>query len=237
MALVFAYRSSIYDTTASATYTAAPTWTPAANSLIVSFHVGTIGSAPVDPTGVTGHGLTYSKVTLVDTDISTTHRVSVWVAKAGASPTSTACVATYSPNRNGGVVIEFEITGHDDSGTALQAIVQSPTATGTGTTGTVAPAAAGASGNRLIAFFAHLQNEATTPRTNWTEEAGADGNFSGPSTGAAAQWRADAYDSAATATWGSSVAWLGVALEIKAATGGGPTVNASYYQHLLQASL
>jgi len=218
VALTFTYRSSIYSTTAAATYTAAPTYTPAANSLLIAFVGGALASSPTDPTGVTGHGLTFTKLTLTANLLSTTHALSVWVANSGASPTSVACVATWGSNRTGGWVIEFESTGADVSGGAAAAIVQNPTNTGTATSGSVSLAAAGNALNRPIAFWCHLANEATTPKASpaWTETTGADGNFNNPATGAEGEFIASEWDGAPTASWTTSSAWRGIALEVKA---------------------
>ena len=108
MAIAITWKSSIYNTTAAATYTAAPTWTPTANSLLVALVCGT-STTNADPTGVTGHGITYSKLTLGTSSLSTTHQLSIWVAKAGATPTSVAAVATWGTNRTGGVVINSDL--------------------------------------------------------------------------------------------------------------------------------
>lgn len=214
---VITYRASLYSTTNATSYATSTTYTPAANSLLVAF-VAVSATSPVVPPTIAGHGLTWSAVTLTDHALSTTHRIDVYVALAGASPSSAAfTVSGYSGNQTGAVLIEFEITGHDLSVTALNNIIQSPTATGSGTTGTVTLASAAVSTNRPLSFFVHLANEATTPRTNWTETASADGNYNNPATGGEAQFRSDAFETTSTATWLTSSSWLGVALEIKGA--------------------
>lgn len=221
MAIVSTYRASVYSTTAATSYATTGTYTPAANSLLVAFVVTCLGATPLDPSTFTGHGVTWTQLTLSARTLSTTHAVSVWVALAGASPSSAAATAGYGAvSQTGGAVIEFEVTGADVSGTAAAAIVQNPTATAaTGTTGTVTLSAAGGTDNRPLSFWLHLANEATTPRANWTETAGADGNFSLPSTGAEGQFRNDAFETTATATWTTSINWRGVAVEVKAEPG------------------
>jgi predicted aconitase with swiveling domain len=216
MALAFAYRSSVYSTTAATSYTCAPTYTPAAGSLLVAFVVTTLGATPLDPTTVTGHGVSFSKLTLTARTLSTTHAVSVWIANAGVSPTSVACIASYGAvSQTGGTVTEFEVTGADLT-TLAGSIVQNPTNTGSGTSGSVVLAAAGSADNRPMSFWLHLANEATTAQSLWTLTAGATGNFNTPATGAAGQFRTDAYETPATATWTGNVAWRGVAIEVKA---------------------
>jgi len=214
---VFAYRSSVYSTTAATSYTCSPTYTPAAGALLVAFVVTTLGATPLDPTSVTGHGVTFTMLTLSARTLSTTHAVSVWIANSGASPSSTAVVASYGAvSQTGGAVIEFEVTMVDLT-TLAGSVVQQPTNTGTATSGTVTLSAAAHANNRPMSFWLHLANEATTFRTNWTETAGADGNFNTPPTGAEGQFRSDAFETTASASWTTSSLWRGVALEIKGA--------------------
>lgn len=219
MALTITWRAAVYSTGAAASYATTGTYTPAANSLVVAFVVGSLASSPTDPTGVTGHGVTFSQVTLSANLLpaaSSTHAISVWVALMGASPTTAACTATWGSNRTGAVVDEFEIIGWGGS-SALNAIVQQPTNIGTTGTGSVTLSAAGNSNNRPMSFFVHLANETSTGRANWTATAGGTGNFNSPATGAIGQFRSDAFETTATATWSSStVGWFGVALEIRA---------------------
>jgi hypothetical protein len=225
MALAFTYKSSLYSTTGAATYTGSPTWTPAANSLVVCFVVTTGATTwTTDPSGVTGHGLTYSKLTLGTSTLGTTHKLSAWVAKAGASPTSVAPVASVSGSPTGCALIEFEVTGHDDSGTALQAIVDSTaTNNGTSTTPSVNLAAAGHANNRGMIFVVQQSNTAPTA-TDWTLTAGAAGNYNTPATGAAAYFKTSAFDTSGTATT-ANVAWRMIGIEVKAATVSLPTVT------------
>jgi hypothetical protein len=213
------YKSSTYATTnTAASFTGAPTWTPAANSLILCFVCTTYSASPSDPSAVNGHGLSYSKLTLGASTLSTTHKLSAWVAKAGASPTSAAPVATVtSTNGTGALLIEFEITGHDNAGTALQAIVNALASnTGTGTAATVALAAAGHMRNRAITFVVQLSNAAPAATGSWTLSAGASGNFNTPATGAAALFDLASFNTAGAATT-ANVAWRMIGLEIKGA--------------------
>lgn len=235
MPLAFAFRSGVYSTTAATSYTAAPTWTPGANSLLVAFVVTTLGATPLDPTTVTGHGVSFTKLTLSARTLSTTHAVSVWIADAGASPTSVACVASYGAvSQTGGAVIEFEATGADMT-TLAGSVVQNPTNTGTATSGSVTLASAGNANNRPISFWLHLANEATNAQTNWTLTAGATGNFNTPPTGAAGQFRSDAFETPATASWTGNVLWRGVALEVKAAPVSPPVADPWKLRHMNQS--
>lgn len=218
MALVFTRRASVYSTTAAASYATTGTYTPAANSLLVAFVVGAGNTNDPDhsTTPFAGHGVSWTKLTLSANALSTTHALSAWVADAGSSPTSAACTAQWASNRTGAAVIEFEVTGAELGGGASAAILQNPTNNGTGTSGSLNLAAATMAENRPLAFFVHLANEATTPRSLWTEDASADGNFNNPATGAEAQYRSDAFETTASASWTASSAWRGIALEVRA---------------------
>lgn len=208
------YRASVYSTSAAASYATTGTYTPNVNSLIVVFEVNSLASNPLEPTSVTGHGVSFSKLTLSARLLSTTHSLSAWVANAGATPSSAAVTASFNAvNQTGCALIEFEVTNWSGA-SAVAAVIQNPTNNGSATSGSVTLSAASKSTNRPLAFFVHLANEATTPRVNWTETAGADGNFNNPATGAAGQFRNDAFETTASATWTGNVAWRGVALEI-----------------------
>ncbi len=221
MALAYTFRAAIFSTTAATAYATTSTYQPAANSLLIAFVVG-CSTTVVDPDGATpfaGHGLTWTKVTLTANDLSTTHATSVWVANSGGSSSTAACTATWGSNRTGGVVVEFEVTGWDTNLTAAQAVLQNPTATGTGTSSSITALVQKKAGSRVIAFNLHLANEATTPKASpaWTETAGADGNFNSPTTGAEVEFLNSAFDGSPTASWSTSSLWRMVALEVAAA--------------------
>jgi hypothetical protein len=212
--IVITYKSSVYSTSAGA-LTCSPTWTPTANALVVAFVVETYSSSPVDPTGVTGHGLTYSALTLGTSTLSTTHKLSAWAAKTGGSPTSVACTETVSGTTTGGAIIEFEVVGADTSGTALQAFqATNATNTGTSTTPTVTLASPTLTGNRAMTFVVQLSNAAPTTSGTWTLTAGASGSFTNPATGAAVLFKNTVFDTAGAATT-ANVNWRMVGVELK----------------------
>ena len=220
MALVFKFCGSGGSTSAATSYTVdTNAATPSADSLLVAVVINSLASSPLDPTGVTGHGETYAQIALSARLLSTTHTMSVWVAKA-TSPTSTAVVADFGAvNQTGCIVHEFGITGADLSGTAAAAIVQNPTATGTATSNTATNllAAAGASGNLAMAFWARLYNEAAASvGGNWAEVTNADTNYNTPRTALESQVTATTYDRSPGATWSNNVVYRVVALEVKA---------------------
>ncbi len=214
--LNFRYRASLYSTGQNTTYPTSGTYTPAANSLLVAF-VSVSGSQVAPPT-VAGHGVSWTSVTLSAHNLSTTHRLDCFIANSGSSPTAAAfTVSGYSGNQTGCVITEFEVIGAYLSGGLSAAVIQSPTNTGgPGTSGTVTLSAGQSANNRPLAFFVHLANEASTARTNWTLETGAFGGYSSPATGAIGEYRSDAFETTASASWTSSALWRGIALEIAA---------------------
>jgi hypothetical protein len=223
MAIGITYKSSGYTTTAG-NQTSSPAWTPQAQSLLVAF-VTTTGAATwtTDPSAVSGHGVSYSKLTLGTSTLGTTHKLSIWVGKAGASPTNTGCLLTAAGTTTGSTITEFEITGHDNSGTALAAIVASTaTNNGTGTSATVNLAAAADARNRAMTFVVQQSNAAPSASGAWTLTAGAAGNYNTPATGAAVLFKTSAFDTAGAATT-ANVAWRMVGIEIKT----DPTVEGS----------
>jgi hypothetical protein len=228
MAVGFNYRASIYDTVGGTSFATTSTYTPASNSLLIACIQF---SNQATPTSVTGHGVTWTRLSFTRT-LDVTHQLEVYVADSGASPTSAAVTINFSLSRNGCSITEYEVTGVDLSGGVAAAIVQNPTNNGSGTSGSVTLASAGAAANRPIAFFVHLANEATTPRTNWTEPAGSDGSYFNPSTGAEVQYRSDTFETTASASWSSSSLWRGVALELKE---GGASGSGSAFDALLIA--
>ena len=219
-ALAITQRSSLYSSSNTSSYTASTTWTPAANSLLIAFVTGSIASSPTDPTSVTGHGVTYTKLTLLPSSnalpaASATHAVSVWVAKAGASPTSAAAVVTFASNRTGGVLVEYAAVGADVSGTAQSAVLQANTLAGSGGSVSSTLGAAGSASNGVMFFVTHLANEGTAGLApGWTE--GNEGSHNNPNTGVQVQY-ANSFIANATASWSTSPsAWRTVHLEIKA---------------------
>jgi hypothetical protein len=85
------------------------------------------------------------------------------------------------------------------------------TASATDTSASITLAAAGNSNNRPISGWAVAGSVSFTPRTNWSEmdELGGTGHLE-------TQYRSDAFENTASATWGgSSQDWAGIAAELK----------------------
>lgn len=93
---------------------------------------------------------------------------------------------------------------------------------GSGTLGQINLAATIDSGNRAISWWGHRGIGETVHRTGWTELF--DNSHDSPAIGYEAQWRADAFESTASASWSTSTDFGGVALEISHAPGTLPAV-------------
>lgn len=213
-------RASVFSTTAAASYATTGTYTPAAHSLLVAFVENSLSATPLDPTTFTGHGVTWTKLTLSTRILSTTHCASVWVADSGASPTSAAATAGFnSISQTGCSIIEFECSDDIElAGGPTNAVRLATVGTSaSGTTGTVTYSAKTRADSAQISCFLHLANEVTNPRASWTESTSpaADGSFNTPATGFEAQYRNDGtFETTSTATWSTTINWLAIGLEI-----------------------
>lgn len=176
-----------------------------------------IGASAVDPTSVTGNGVSWTKKTAVS-DGSGVMRIHLYVADSGSSPSSGALTVSYGAvTQLGQHVSVFELSGVDLSGGATVAVVQAPTTTGTAAAGSITLAAAGQMTNRPISGWAHAANEATNERANWVEVH--DGSFATPVSGKETQWRPDFFETTSTASWTTSSIYVGIAAEVKALIG------------------
>jgi len=197
---------------ANATVYTTGSWTPPQNALLVLYICN--AATTDDPSSVVGNGVTWSKKASVNDGSGS--RVGLWVADSGVAPTAGVITVTFAAQQGGCSLLVFALTGVDLSGGALAAVVQAPSNSGSATSGSVTLAAAGSSNNRPIVCFLHRANELTTPRAAWSEIG--DGSYSGPLRGTETQWRSDAFETTASATWASNVNWAGLAGEIKAGT-------------------
>ncbi len=202
----------INDSTDLASY-ANTSWTPPTSGLIIAFVVGRRVGGLDTPT-MSGNGLTWTQIGVTLNCANGNTGLSLFGANASGSSVGATTIDFGGNTQTHCSVSFFHATGVDLSGGVVAAFVQQPTATGTGTTGTVPLVAAGSSDNRPVVAFTHGINEATTPRTNWTEV----DDLAGTSTtrDLETQWRDDAFETTASATWATSDAWGGMAAELKA---------------------
>jgi len=205
-----------------ATSYATASWVPPTSGLLFLF-VQSRRAAGVDTPTVSGNSITWTKIAGPVT--TGTGLAGSGICLFGADATGATEGATtidYGANTQLHCTALFaHVTGIDLTGGIAAAFVQAPTANdaGTaGTTGTVSLAAAGNANNRPIVGFFHLTNEVSAPRTSWVELDDLGG--AGGARGVESQYRVDAFETTATATWATSSGWAGIAAEIKAATGG-----------------
>jgi hypothetical protein len=114
----------------------------------------------------------------------------------------------------------FELSGTDlGTSTVAQCFVQSPTTVlneAAASSLSITLGAAGASENRPFLWKVMGGGAATTPRASWTEIA--DYNPGGENFSAESQWRSDAFETTASATWSGTFYHGGIAFEVKAST-------------------
>lgn len=219
--------ASINTTTNAASYASSSTSALAIDDLVVMFvdaHKQD-STNPDTPTVTTDNGgPTMSRVTGADNAWrpTGTNRGTAWVfvGKVTSTPTGavTFTVDFGGTSQYGCEADVIQITGADVSGTALAAIVQSAITSGSGaSSASITLSAAGNSANRPLAAFFHNSNaDAITPRTNWTELN--EFTHSSPTITFESQYRGDAFETTASASWGSNHIYGGTAVEIKAAT-------------------
>lgn len=209
--------ASAYDTTTHG----GGQWTPVADRLYLAWSVVTKGSSPAKPVP-SGNGLTWTSLADSASFGTNSDRMSLYAAPGTNGVLGDTTITAASST--GCVMLIAEFTGADVSTVSTspgagKSIVQVVSANGAdSTTGTETLAAAASGANRVAVGFMHEKNEAVTPRANWTEID--DRNYGTPSTSLETQWRSDAFETTATATWATSCPWWGMAVEIA-------TLNAS----------
>jgi hypothetical protein len=195
---------------------------PAANSLLlvfVSLRASSTAGTPTISDALSGGSLTWSTV---DSDLDGISSTGVFVAQCGATPGSgviTLAQTGGDATHIGAVWFVIEITGHNSTTPVAQfKFVGGDGSTSAAPTGTLDNAIGGAN-NRVFCFVCHRANQATTPRTNWTELG--DVNNSGPNYGGECQWRDDGTNETTFgASWSGSVRYAMHGVEIAAASGG-----------------
>lgn len=198
----------------------------------------------VDPTGVSGAGLTFTKVASI-AESGQYGNVTLWRALS-ASPSSGAITITFASTTENCSWSVIEFSGIDTGGTnGSAAIVQAVTAENTSSATPSATLAAFGSANNATYGAFGCDNftgggRTCTAGTGFTEYHDVyidESSFGG---GTFTEFRAD-NDTSVDCTWSASNAWNGViAVEIKdagAASGGGPLVRGNLVNGLLVGSL
>lgn len=209
------------NTGTNATSYASASWAPPASGLILLF-VQSRRAAAVDTPTVSGNSLTWTQIgtTITSATGLSGSGFSLFAANASGSTTGATTIDFGANTQLHCSASFFHADGVDLTGGVAAAFVQVVTNNvASVTTATIDLAAAAHADNRPIAGFMHLFNEATTPRTNWTEADDLAG--SGGERGVETQYRSDAFETTASATWTTSSGWAGYAAELKALVAGG----------------
>jgi hypothetical protein len=195
-------------------------WTPPTTGLIFCYVVGdpTNSGGPVTPkqeipvmsgNNITWHHI-YTQLTASTTGISLT----LFAAFASGATTGVTTIDFRGRLQARCHASFFQVTGAYDTGHITDVFVQVVGGTGAAvTSGSLTlPSVAGAA-DRPIAGFAHDATEVTAPRTNWTEI-----DDLSASNALETQYRGDAFETTASASWATSSDWAGIAAEIREAS-------------------
>jgi hypothetical protein len=210
------------DTTLASSYSNNASFTPPASGLIIVFtHSRESGTGPVSP-AVSGNGLNWTKIAGPIADADGDGGLSLFAADASESdpPTTESTLFDFSAVDQTHLTASFfHATGVDLSDGVTAAFVQVPTLAQqtADTTGAISLNAAGNAANRPIACFHHAANEVSSERSLWTEAD--DMHGSGRLRGIISQWRDDAFETTASASWATSSGWCVIAAELKAEVG------------------
>lgn len=148
-------------------------------------------------------------------------RVECWYGKCSASGTATMRATLDATSTNTSMQI-FELDGGKTTGTnGADAIVQAPCKTNgssSTTSLTISMSSFSSSDNRPISFIVHRANEATTADGGGAYTELFDGSHNNPSGGVQVQWHSSSADTSPDASWATSSANGGIALELAAAS-------------------
>lgn len=189
-------------------------WSPPSSGLIIACigNRNVAATTPATPT-ITGNNLTWIQITTV-INPGGVFRLTMFGANLSGSSTGATTVDFGGENQRGATASFFQATGVDLSGGVVAAFIQSPTNTGTGTTtSTVTLSAASDTNNRPVyCSLAGTSSVAQTPRINWAEV----DDLSGSDYGSIeTQYRDDAFETTASATWTGNGQFAAIAAELK----------------------
>jgi hypothetical protein len=213
--------TAAYDNVDRTSYTTASI-SPAANSLLLVFVTDSIGVGTAPQAVPTGLSLTWQQLgNRVWSPFPGVRRSAACIAQCGASPGSGTITLTETDQGSGTTStgtawVVIEITGHHVLYPVRQ--VQFPGTTTvnqsgpTATSHTIDMLSPVDANSRAFSYFAVANDEPITPRASWTELSDIDD--SAPNMGFEAQWRSDAFETTASATWTNAIRYIGFAIEI-----------------------
>jgi len=192
---------------------ATASWTPPTSGLLVLFVGDEVGSGTPNQPTVSGNSVAWTAIKTINVGFN---RFTLFGANSAGSAAGATTVDFAGQSQSGCEASFFHVTNVDLSGGVAAAFVQSPTGSGTAGSGSITLASPGNSANRPVSGWFHAAQEGTNPRANWAEAD--DGSHNNPGTGVESQWRSDAFETTASASWSTSSAWLGIAAELKQLT-------------------
>lgn len=226
MAIAITALSSIASGVDADSYATAA-FTPGASRLLVACYDAVKNGAPPTPT-VTGHdsGTAWALITSIEWDnvAAARYKLFLFACRTGSSPSSATVTFDHgaSAAMTGAAGSIYEVTGADEVNGLTQTFVQTVVSAANlaaATSLSLTLAAAGHADNRPFSCFVHESAQVKTPRASWTEIH--DVSHSSPLHALETQWRSDAHETTASASWASSVLHGGMAFEVKALVGGG----------------
>ena len=208
--------------------------TPTANRLILGWVLQNVSGAVPTPS-LSGNGLTWVEVRTVGFDTTGT-RYSLSLFRAmGSSPTTGAITISYGATTVGGCTYSFlEFDGVDTTGlNGAGAVVQSaqyPVSppSSASTSGSITLAAFGSSNNMAAAGFCWEAAEQGTAGASYTKLPSTNPTNTGPSQSILTEYLLNS--TAPSASWTTSAQAGGIAVEVKAGSGGGAAIQQGHWR-------
>jgi hypothetical protein len=220
VAIGLTLRSSINSNTDATSY-ATGSFTPSANVLLVAIYASPRFTAdPTTPT-VSGHGTwTLVDSLLWNNDTNDHGKLFIYALNTGASPGSSAVTFDHAGvTHHGAQASVFELSGTDVANGVAQCFVQfvhsSVNSDGGSSSLALTLASAGTTANRPFMTIASLGAFSHIPQTSWTTLAELN-QAATPFQALYAEWRSDAFDTAAFVDYTQLVRRGGIAFEVKA---------------------
>jgi hypothetical protein len=214
-------KATIHSGVDAASY-AFPSIAASNNLLYVVFLNTAVASGGTTPmaTGVSGAGMNFTQIGTPGGLLYSSgnlRRIQAWRALVTAGAQTGPITINLDGISIGMDAVLLEFSGMDATGTnGSGAIVQSATGSASGTSLSVSLGAFQSTNNRPVAFFSHRIAEATTEEPGYQELD--DASHIAPTTGAQCEWHATANENTPSASWLTSTAGGGFALEIKSAS-------------------
>lgn len=192
-------------------------WTPPTSGLLLCFLTSSVGAGTPSVPTLFGNNLQWYQISTAIYGVSSSNRLTLFAANAtgsAASLMSFSFAETQLCCRASFFMVSGSTVNFNQGVTGSIAQVVSASVNG-GNTGTVTLAAASNADNRPIFGVVHGANEATAPKTGWTELD--DLASTNPAQGLETQYQPTAFDTDPNATWATSALWVAMGAEVKGA--------------------